>query len=402
MKAGKYLSALSAFLMVGVMMVFSGTVLAATYPNCTLAASDWYSHQNEWVTTAFPLQIGTHTYSATQVHNILGENLATVHNPNIVSLGMAIIAAKLSIAQGAVAPAAVSQALVDANALVGNVNLNGGGGQDLTAAQVASLLATLNDFNSGVTGPGTCTLVTVTATVVLDPTTTGSTAPTLALTCVPGVRAISGTPTDTWTVIDGSTCKLETNGDGVEASGFYFDTVTFASAVLIDSTGTFTVNGNASITATITVMAGSAPATFATISGAVAFTPAISGGTPPTLALVCDAPAVPTPLPAGGWEIDEGATCTLGLDMTGATAPAGYSFDAVTFGPAGTVDPVTGEFTVPVGGITNLSASIALLKNNSTPVSTPTLDPKALLMLALFMLLLGGIVIGRAKYSQKQ
>jgi T5SS/PEP-CTERM-associated repeat protein len=114
------------------------------------------------------------------------------------------------------------------------------------------------------------------------------------------------------------------------------------------------------------------------------FAPAVDGAQP-AVTLTCDGAAViASAATPPVFAAPTGAVCTL--RVSGA-APAGYALGAATFGGAG-VNPATGEFTVPAGGIGNLSVKVALNALSPTPI--PALDTIALALLAL---LLGGAVV---------
>lgn len=185
-----------------------------------------------------------------------------------------------------------------------------------------------------------------------------------------------------------------------------------------------------------------------TVGADVAFDPAIEGGTLPQLTLTCAPEA--TSNVANAWTVEEGAACTL--SVAGGTPPEGYSFNGVTFSDASiVVDPASGAFTVPKGSIANINATVALkadpvappapppvappvtppetspveppiewpvappveypveppetppAEQPATPTNAiPTLDPKALLMLAAVTLLIGGLTLGGKKERQQR
>ena len=230
------------------------------------------------------------------------------------------------------------------------------------AGGISSLTALVTVSNNAATQ--------VSGTVAWDssvPTAVAATGtlPTLTLDCTPMATQDA---TNHWTVAEGATCTLGTTG-GLPPPGYSFDVVTYGPSGAIHAvSGGFTVptGGITSLTATITVMGNPA----APVSGTVVWDPALSTaitstGSLPNLTLTCTPMA--TLDTANNWTAAEGATCTLGT--TGGFSPSGYSFHAVAYGPSGTIDPISGDFTVPVGGISTLNATVSINRNSSTEVS---------------------------------
>ncbi|MCL2872198.1 MAG: hypothetical protein FWF41_04330 [Betaproteobacteria bacterium] len=233
-------------------------------------------------------------------------------------------------------------------------------------------ITTLSATVALVTNPLVTVSGAVTGGVAFSPAITGGTLPTLTLSCASSITPTS-TGTNAWTVPQGSSCTLGRTG-GVAPPGYTIGATTiYAPTPTVNaSTGAFTVPAGG-----ITTLLATAPLTTnapAPISGTVAFSPAITGGTAPTLTLSCASSITPTANGTNAWNVPQGASCTLG--RTGGTPPPGYSFGAVTYGPSGTINTSTGVFIVPAGGLTDLTATVALTTNASVPVSgTVAFDP---------------------------
>ncbi|MCC6652031.1 MAG: hypothetical protein IT348_12840 [Candidatus Eisenbacteria bacterium] len=119
--------------------------------DCTYTQGYWKTHETAWPTGS--LTLGTVNYSAAQL-------LLVFHQPaagnGLVSLAHQLIAAKLNIANGATAPAAVLLAINQADALIGALVAPPIGAGTLSPASTSALTNTLDQFNNGVTGPGHC------------------------------------------------------------------------------------------------------------------------------------------------------------------------------------------------------------------------------------------------------
>ena len=129
--------------------------------NCTYTQGYWKNHgagachsgNNADVWPAGSLTLGTVNYTAAQLCAIFNQ---PAEGNGLTSLAHQLIAAKLNIAQGAVAPAAVAQAIADADALIGGLVAPPIGAGSLAPAVTSGLTNTLDQFNNGVTGPGHC------------------------------------------------------------------------------------------------------------------------------------------------------------------------------------------------------------------------------------------------------
>ncbi|HEX8530995.1 MAG TPA: hypothetical protein VF646_13280, partial [Cytophagales bacterium] len=96
------------------------------------------------------LTLGSVTYSKEELLQILKK---PVQGNGLVSLAHQLIAAKLNVANGA-APAAVTDAIAAADALIGAKNVLTGGFID--PSQSSTLTGKLDQYNNGVIGPGHC------------------------------------------------------------------------------------------------------------------------------------------------------------------------------------------------------------------------------------------------------
>jgi hypothetical protein len=234
------------------------------------------------------------------------------------------------------------------------------------------------------------TLVRLTSVgVTFNPSIAGGTLPTLTLTCSPAATVV--VTNISWDAQEGASCQLGVTG-GTAPSGYTMGAVmTYSGTGVNSADGTFTVpaGGIDNLSATVQLTSSSLIG-LATLTRDlnVAFSPAISGGTSPTLTLACTPVATVLPEERGRWLAPLGASCRLGV--TGGSAPPGYMMGAVTYSGTG-VNSATGVFTVPAYGINNLGATMSLRPlsgSSTTPI--PTLGVKAL-MLTLLMLLFGGV-----------
>jgi hypothetical protein len=84
--------------------------------------------------------------------------------------------------------------------------------------------------------------------------------------------------------------------------------------------------------------------------------PTPAGGTLPTVTIACGAATDTGTTPSV--EAPDGTSCFVSISSA-AVAPAGYSVTGTVFGGAG-VDPATGAFTMPAGGISNITVTTLL------------------------------------------
>jgi hypothetical protein len=125
---------------------------------CTLTQGFWKTHGptpagnngNEWPVAN--LQLGNITYTDLQLLSVLKKAPA---GNGLIALAHQLIAAKLNVADG-VDPAAVSAAIVAADALIGPLVVPPVGGGSLAPSATGALIDTLASYNEGGVGPGHC------------------------------------------------------------------------------------------------------------------------------------------------------------------------------------------------------------------------------------------------------
>jgi hypothetical protein len=118
------------------------------YSGCTLSQGYWKNHAGEWPVSS--LTLGSVSYNQSQLLSILG---LPVGGNGLISLAHQLIAAKLNIAKGADG-SAVSAAITAADSLIGSLVV--GSGDYLSPATTSALVETLDNYNTGVIGPGHC------------------------------------------------------------------------------------------------------------------------------------------------------------------------------------------------------------------------------------------------------
>lgn len=125
---------------------------------CTFTQGYWKTHgpiptgnnTNQWPVSS--LMIGTVTYTDLQLQSIFDTPAA---GNGLISLAHQLIAAKLSIANGA-DDTAVASAIAAADALIGGLVIPPVGLGSLSPASTSALVATLASYNEGAIGPGHC------------------------------------------------------------------------------------------------------------------------------------------------------------------------------------------------------------------------------------------------------
>ncbi len=117
---------------------------------CTLTQGYWKNHASAWPVTS--LLLGTVNYTEAQLLGILK---TPVKGNGLVSLSHQLIAAKLNVANGAVDPS-ISTTISNADTLIGSLVVPNVGSGFLSPSTTSSLTNALDNFNSGVTGPGHC------------------------------------------------------------------------------------------------------------------------------------------------------------------------------------------------------------------------------------------------------
>lgn len=118
--------------------------------NCTFTIGYWKNHAAVWPTA--PLTLGSRSYTKPQLLAILQQ---PVQGNGLVSLAKQAIATKLNTANGA-SDGDVAAALTFADFLIGSKLVPPVGSATLDPGVSSSTTQTLDDFNNGVIGPGTC------------------------------------------------------------------------------------------------------------------------------------------------------------------------------------------------------------------------------------------------------
>ena len=117
---------------------------------CTFTQGFWKNHPEVWPVSS--LLLGSVTYTNAQLGDIFDEPVA---GNGLISLSHQLIAAKLNVASGA-DPTSVSQAIADADALIGGLVVPPVGSGFLAPGDTSFLNDALTAFNEGATGPGHC------------------------------------------------------------------------------------------------------------------------------------------------------------------------------------------------------------------------------------------------------
>jgi hypothetical protein len=134
---------------------------AAELPDCTQSADYWVNNPDAWPASIADtgVDLGLVHYDEEQARAVLNlqANSGNSFVDNLVLLSQALLTAKLNIAQGA-DDTQVAAAISDADALIDLLNPLAGDalGDAITEADAIVLIQRLNDFNQGITGPGTC------------------------------------------------------------------------------------------------------------------------------------------------------------------------------------------------------------------------------------------------------
>ena len=120
---------------------------------CPLSQGYWKNHSSAWPASALPMMLGTsNTYTKQQLLTILN---TPVKGDASLILAHQLIAAKLNIAAGAIAPAPVPATIIAADAAIGsslipmNIKSSTSLGKTMT-----SLASTLDSYNNGKLNPG--------------------------------------------------------------------------------------------------------------------------------------------------------------------------------------------------------------------------------------------------------
>lgn len=117
---------------------------------CTLTQGYWKNHASAWPVSS--LTLGTVNYTKAQLLSILN---APVKGNGLISLAHQLIAAKLNIANGA-SSGSIASTITSATTLIGGKVIPPVGSGFLSPNSASSLTKALDNFNTGVTGPGHC------------------------------------------------------------------------------------------------------------------------------------------------------------------------------------------------------------------------------------------------------
>ncbi len=131
----------------------SANLYTSTSPRsfgCTYTQGYWKNHPSAW--PVLNVTLGTVTYNQTQLLNIFNQPAA---GNGLLILAHQLIAAKLNIAFGA-DPTVALPLISAADAMVGGLVCPPVGGGSLSPGATSSLTNSLDDFNTGTTGPGHC------------------------------------------------------------------------------------------------------------------------------------------------------------------------------------------------------------------------------------------------------
>ena len=123
---------------------------------CTLTQGGYKNHFNSKLLNlpTGGLTLGTVFYTNTQLNQILQNN--AVGGNGLISLAHQLITAELNIFYGAMPPAQVSTAIVEANQLIGSRVIPPLGTGFLSPSTTSALETILDNFNNGLSGPPHC------------------------------------------------------------------------------------------------------------------------------------------------------------------------------------------------------------------------------------------------------
>jgi hypothetical protein len=119
------------------------TVPCAPTRGCTLTQGGYKNHFNSKV---LPLTLGTVSYTAAQINDILQNN--AIKGNGLLSLAHQLITAKLNIIYGAAPDAATQTAINSADALIGGLVVPPVGSGFLSPSASSGLETTLDNFNN--------------------------------------------------------------------------------------------------------------------------------------------------------------------------------------------------------------------------------------------------------------
>jgi hypothetical protein len=126
--------------------------------DCVHSQGYWKEHPSDWPVTA--LRLGAIIYTKAQLITILNQ---PAHGNGLVSLAHQLIAAKLNMIAGAIAPPLVSSAVSAADALISTKVIPSIGTGYIAPSLSSHLTDTLEEFNVDETLAHTCTAITATS-----------------------------------------------------------------------------------------------------------------------------------------------------------------------------------------------------------------------------------------------
>jgi hypothetical protein len=134
------------------------TTEAENPEDCTFTQGFWKTHENAWPVNS--LTLGTVVYTKAELLDIFN---TPAEGNGLIFLAHQLIAAKLNVAGDAMPTPAVTQAIADADAIIGGLVVPPVGADYLDPAAASPLTETLDQFNNG-TLPGNCGVTPVETT----------------------------------------------------------------------------------------------------------------------------------------------------------------------------------------------------------------------------------------------
>jgi len=126
---------------------YSATLFGTTLPECTQGF--WKNHPEVWPKSCTPMMLGTVEYTKDELLKIFN---TPASGNGLISLAHQLIAAKLNVCNGSTPPAAVTQAIADADALIDGLVVPTVGAGSLAPSETSDLTELLDDYNNGLFG----------------------------------------------------------------------------------------------------------------------------------------------------------------------------------------------------------------------------------------------------------
>jgi cysteine-rich repeat protein len=117
---------------------------------CTYTQGYWKNHADAWPVDS--VELGSVSYSKAEALAIFA---TPVRGNGLIALAHQLIAAKLNVAAGA-DDSAIADAIAAADAAIGSLVVPPGGSGSMSTEAAAELVAALDAYNNGVSGPGHC------------------------------------------------------------------------------------------------------------------------------------------------------------------------------------------------------------------------------------------------------